>query len=402
MGKLATRSAGPPLNAQMRTHNLKYGCNPHQTFASVELPADGALLVLNGTPSFINILDALNGWQLVRELRRTTGLPAAASFKHVSPAGVAVAGAVSPEELEAFDMAELPSSAVANAYLRARETDPKSSFGDFVAVSDPVDVSLAKLLKIVPSDGIIAPEFNDDALPILRSKKNGQYLLLQIDPKYEPPAREERSVFGFTLTQDRNSRLFTAEDIAEPVVGRLTDSAKLDLLVALSTLKYTQSNSIVCAMNGQTTGIGAGQQSRIDCTRIACQKSDVWRFRQHPAIRAMRFNPSIKRQDRINWRVRIIEGNLDTAESAELEGIVVGKIPHRFAESERAWFDMLPPISLASDGYLPFPDNVREAHRHNVGFIAHPGGSTRDDLVTAACRDLGITLVNTGVRAFHH
>jgi phosphoribosylaminoimidazolecarboxamide formyltransferase/IMP cyclohydrolase len=263
--------------------HLKYGCNPHQTFASFDLPADDALLVLNGTPSFINILDALNGWQLVRELRRTTGLAAAASFKHVSPAGVALVGAISPEEFQAFDIPELPASAIANAYLRARETDPKSSFGDFVAVSDPVDISLARLLKMVPSDGIIAPEFNEDAIPILRSKKGGQYLLLQVDPAYEPPPREERMVFGFTLRQERNSRLFTEKDIAVPVVGRLPDSAKVDLLLALSTLKYTQSNSIVCAMNGQTTGIGAGQQSRIDCTRIACQKSDVWRLRQHPA-----------------------------------------------------------------------------------------------------------------------
>jgi phosphoribosylaminoimidazolecarboxamide formyltransferase/IMP cyclohydrolase len=381
---------------------LKYGCNPHQTFASVELPTDGALLVLNGTPSFINILDALNGWQLVRELRRTTGLPAAASFKHVSPAGVAVAGAISPEEFEAFDIAEPPASAIANAYLRARETDPKSSFGDFVAVSDAVDVSLTKLLKTMPSDGIIAPEFKDDAMPILRSKKGGQYLVLQIDPTYEPPPWEERMVFGFKLRQERNSRLFTAEDIAKPVVGRLTDAAKLDLLLALTTLKYTQSNSIVCTLNGQTTGIGAGQQSRIDCTRIACQKSDVWRFRQHPTIRAMRFNPSVKRQDRINWRVRVIEGNLDTAESAELERILMGKIPQGFPESERTWLGSLPRICLASDGYLPFADNVREAYRHNVGFIAHPAGSTRDDLVSGVCKDLGITLVNTGVRAFHH
>jgi AICAR transformylase/IMP cyclohydrolase PurH len=381
---------------------LKYGCNPHQSFASIELPPDGVLRVLNGTPSFINILDALNGWQLVRELQRTTGLPAAASFKHVSPAGVAVAGSIRAEEFEAFDIAEPPESAIANAYLRARETDPKSSFGDFVAVSDPVDISLAKLLKMVVSDGIIAPAFNEDALPILRSKKSGQYLLLQIDPRYEPPPLEERTVFGFTLRQDRNSRMFTADDLADPVVGRLTDSAKLDLLVALSTVKYTQSNSIVCATNGQTIGVGSGQQSRIDCTRIACHKADVWRFRQHPAIRSMRFNPTVKRQDRINWRVRIIEGNLSAPESAELEGILMGKTPPTSAEAERPWLKTLPPISLASDGYLPFPDNVREAHQHQVGFIAHPGGSTRDDLVTAACKDLGITLVNTGVRAFHH
>jgi phosphoribosylaminoimidazolecarboxamide formyltransferase/IMP cyclohydrolase len=382
---------------------LKYGCNPHQTFARVELPSDDVLRVLNGTPSFINILDALNGWQLVRELRRITGMAAATSFKHVSPAGVAVAGAISAEEFEAFDIAEPPASAIANAYLRARETDPKSSFGDFVAVSEPVDISLAHLLKMVVSDGIIAPAFDDDALPILRAKKSGQYLVVQIDPRYEPPPREERMVFGFVLRQERNSRLFTAEDIADPVVGSLTDSVKLDLLVALTTLKYTQSNSIVCALNGQTVGVGAGQQSRIDCTRIACHKSDVWRFRQHPAIRALRFTPLVKRQDRINWRVRIIEGNLDAAELAELEDVLLDTIRHTFAEaSERAWLKTLPPISLASDGYLPFPDNVREAHRHHVGFIAHPGGSTRDDLVTAACRDLGITLVNTGVRAFHH
>jgi phosphoribosylaminoimidazolecarboxamide formyltransferase / IMP cyclohydrolase len=237
---------------------LKYGCNPHQAFASLTPPFQSALQVLNGTPSFINILDALNGWKLVHELRLATGLPAATSFKHVSPAGAAIAGAISRQELEAFDVAEPPASLIANAYLRAREADPKSSFGDFVAVSDRVDVPLAILLKSVVSDGIIAPAFDDETLPILRQKKSGNYLVLQIDPEYEPQALEERTVFGFVLRQERNSRRFTTDDIAEPVVGRLTDSAKLDLLVAVCTLKYTQSNSIVCVLNGQTVGVGAG------------------------------------------------------------------------------------------------------------------------------------------------
>jgi len=381
---------------------LKYGCNPHQAVASVEVPSDGILRILNGTPSYINVLDALNGWQLVRELRTATGLAAAASFKHVSPAGAAVAGAISADEFEAFDIAEPPASAIANAYLRARETDPKSSFGDFVAVSEPVDRPLATLLKMVVSDGIIAPSFDGDALEILRSKKSGRYLVLQIDPGYEPPEFEERTIFGFVLSQQRNSRLFDAHDIADPVVGRLTDSGKLDLLVALTTLKYTQSNSIVCVTNGQTAGVGAGQQSRIDCTRIACHKADVWRFRQHPAIRSLRFNPSVKRQDRINWRVRLIEGSLDAAESAELDNVLQTVPPAFNAALERPWLKTLPSIVLASDGYLPFPDNVREAHRHHVSIIAHPGGSTRDDVVTQTCRELGVTLVNTGVRAFHH
>jgi phosphoribosylaminoimidazolecarboxamide formyltransferase/IMP cyclohydrolase len=215
---------------------LKYGCNPHQKFASLTTTFQNALQLLNGTPSFINILDALNGWQLVRELRLATGLPAATSFKHVSPAGAAVAGAITDQELEAFDVEEPPASLIANAYLRAREADLKSSFGDFVAVSERVDVPLATLLKSVVSDGIIAPGFDDETLPILRQKKGGNYLVLQIDPAYEPPALEERTVFGFLLRQERNSRRFTPDDIAEPVVGRLTDSAKLDLLVALCTL----------------------------------------------------------------------------------------------------------------------------------------------------------------------
>ena len=381
---------------------LKYGCNPHQMFASLTLPFQNALQVLNGTPSFINVLDALNGWQLVRELRLATGLPAATSFKHVSPAGAAVAGAINHQELEAFDVAAPPASLIANAYLRAREADPKSSFGDFVAVSDRVDIPLAMLLKSVVSDGIIAPGFDDETLPILRQKKGGNYLVLQIDPAYEPPALEERTVFGFLLSQERNSRRFTPDDIAEPVVGRLTDSAKLDLLVALCTLKYTQSNSIVCALNGQTVGVGAGQQSRIDCTRIACQKADIWRLRQHPSIRALQFKPGAKRQDRINWRIRVLEGNIDATERAELQTIL-GDVAAPLNETEKhAWLKSFVPLSLASDGYLPFPDNVREAERHGVGFIAHPGGSIRDDLVSAACKDLGITLVNTGVRAFHH
>jgi phosphoribosylaminoimidazolecarboxamide formyltransferase/IMP cyclohydrolase len=381
---------------------LKYGCNPHQKSASLTQPFQNVLQVLNGTPSFINILDALNGWQLVRELRLATGLPAATSFKHVSPAGAAVAGAISREELEAFDVEEPPASLIANAYLRAREADPKSSFGDFVAVSDRVDVPLAMLLKSVVSDGIIAPGFDDETLPILRQKKGGNYLVLQIDPAYEPPALEERTVFGFLLRQERNSRRFTPDDIAEPAVGRLTDSAKLDLLVALCTLKYTQSNSIVCAFNGQTVGVGAGQQSRIDCTRIACQKADMWRLRQHPSIRALRFKPGVKRQDRINWRIRVLEGNIDAREREELQ-TVLEHVPATLHDGERqSWLQTFAPVSLASDGYLPFPDNVREAQRHGVGFIVHPGGSARDSIVADACRELGIALVTTGVRVFHH
>jgi phosphoribosylaminoimidazolecarboxamide formyltransferase / IMP cyclohydrolase len=331
-----------------------------------------------------------------------TGLPAAASFKHVSPAGAAVAGVITEQELEAFDVTDPPASLIANAYLRAREADPKSSFGDFVAVSDRVDVPLARLLKSVVSDGIIAPGFDDETLAILRQKKGGNYLVLQIDPAYEPPALEERTVFGFVLKQERNSRRFTADDIAELVVGRLTDSAKLDLMVALCTLKYTQSNSIVCALNGQTVGVGAGQQSRIDCTRIACQKADIWRLRQHPSIRGLRFKPGVKRQDRINWRIRILEGNIDATERAELQTIL-GDVTAPLNEAEKhAWLKSFVPLSLASDGYLPFPDNVREAERHGVGFIAHPGGSTRDDLAAGTCKDLGIALVTTGVRVFHH
>src|SRR5262245_827451 len=224
---------------------LKYGCNPHQTSASLTLPFPGALRVLNGTPSCINLLDALNGWQLVRELRTATGLPAASSFKHVSPAGAAVTGTISQQELETFDIAEPPASPIANAYLRSREADPKSSFGDFVAVSETVDLPLAILLKSVVSDGIIAPAFHDDSLSVLRQKKAGNFLIFQIDPAFEPPPSEQRTVFGFVLRQDRNSRRFTADDISKPVVGQLSDSAKLDLLVALCTLKYTQSNSIV-------------------------------------------------------------------------------------------------------------------------------------------------------------
>jgi phosphoribosylaminoimidazolecarboxamide formyltransferase / IMP cyclohydrolase len=382
---------------------LKYGCNPHQTFASLRLPFPDALRVLNGTPSFINVLDALNGWQLVRELSAVTRLPAASSFKHVSPAGAAVAGIISQQELEAFDIAESPASPIANAYLRAREADPRSSFGDFVAVSEAVDLPLAMLLKSVVSDGIVAPAFHDDSLSVLRQKKGGKYLILQIDAAYEPPAVEERTVFGFALKQDRNLRRFTRDDIAASVVGQLTDSAKLDLLVALCTLKYTQSNSIVCALNGQTVGIGAGQQSRIDCTRIACHKADIWRLRQHKSTRSLRFKPGVKRQDRINWRIRVLERTLDVTERAELETILEENVPDRLNDHERdLWFKGFAPVSLASDGYLPFPDNVREAQRHGVGFIAHPGGSTRDDVVAETCRDLGIALVATGVRAFHH
>jgi phosphoribosylaminoimidazolecarboxamide formyltransferase/IMP cyclohydrolase len=382
---------------------LKYGCNPHQPFASIEVPDPDTLQILNGTPSFINILDALNAWPLVRDLKRSTGLAAATSFKHVSPSGVAVEGDISPEQLDVYDVAEAPASPIANAYLRAREADPKSSFGDFIAVSEIVDVPLATFLKTVVSDGIIAPGFDSDALAILRSKKGGRYIALQIDPDYEPAPRERRTVFGFDLEQDRNARPFTGEDITKPVTGELSDSAKLDLLVSLSTLKYTQSNSIVCAVNGQTVGVGAGQQSRIDCTRIACQKADVWRLRHHPSIRSMKFKEGVKRQERINWRVRVIEGDLDATELTELEAVLRQDVPQQLDKNARdTWMKTFHPLSLASDGFIPFADNIREAHRHQVGFIAHPGGSVRDDVVASACRELGITLVNTGVRAFHH
>jgi phosphoribosylaminoimidazolecarboxamide formyltransferase / IMP cyclohydrolase len=375
---------------------LRYGTNPHQTYAAAE-PVDGEaspLRVLSGAPSYINLLDALNGWNLVREARAALGQVVAASFKHVSPAGVATGR---PGELDGE-----PMSAAAMAYALARDVDPKSSYGDVVALSDPVDVATARHLAGVVSDGIVAPGYEEEALSILAAKKRGSYLVIEADPSFEPPARESRDVLGLRLVQDRDAVPVTSDLLRDVVCGTLTDEARRDLLLGLVTLRYTQSNSVAYVADGQVIGIGAGQQSRIDCTRLAGTKADVWHLRRHPRVLGLEFKPETRRQDRVNWRIRYIEGDLTGVEQAAFAA-ALARVPEPLgAEEKREWLSRVRGVSLVSDGFLPFRDNVDEAQRHGVAFIAEPGASTRAGEVEEACRDHGIALVRTGLRLFHH
>lgn len=383
---------------------LKYGCNPHQSFASIEPldPARAPIRVLNGTPSFINFLDALNAWQLVREARVATGLAAAASFKHVSPAGAAVAVPLTPELERAYEVEGKSLTPAALAYVRARGADPKCSFGDFAALSDVVDVATAEFLKGVVSDGIVAPGFEPAALELLRSKKNGAFIVIEADAAFQAPRREGRDVFGMRMLQDRNDHQVTEADLASVVCGVLTPEAKRDLLLGLVAIKYTQSNSVGYALGGQMIGIGAGQQSRVDCTKLAGAKADLWWLGTHPKVLGLRFKRGVKKQDRINWRVRYIEGDLTRFEEAALREALDGPLDPLTSDERREWIGRMRGVSLVSDGFIPFRDNIDHASKHGVSFIAEPGGSTRDQDVEAACREYGIALVHTKLRLFHH
>ncbi len=383
---------------------FKYGCNPQQAFAQVEPVAGGKMPieVLSGTPGYINFLDAVNAFQLVIEARKALGLPAAASFKHVSPAGAAVATPLSAELQQSYEVEGVELSPVAVAYVRARGADPKCSFGDFAAVSDEVDVPLAKYLKTLVSDGIIAPSYAPEALEILKQKKKGSYIVLQADATFVPPAREKRELFGVVMEQDRNAVELGDEHVRNVVCGELTPEAKRDLVLGLVALKYTQSNSVGYSLDGQMIGIGAGQQSRVDCTKLAGSKADVWHLRRHPKVLGLKFKAGIGKQDRINFRVRYIEGDLVPSELIELKEALDQAFSPLTDEEKRDWMKALRGVSLTSDGFLPFRDNVDHAMKHGVSFIAQPGGSTRDDDVAAACREHGIAMAHTGVRLFHH
>ncbi len=383
---------------------LKYGCNPHQSFAAAEALKAGTAPVeaLNGNPSLINLLDALNAWQLVREARAATGLAAAASFKHVSPAGAAVACPLDEDLARAYEVAGQELTPAALAYVRARGADPKCSFGDFAALSDPVDEATARFLKGVVSDGIVAPGFEPAALEILKAKKGGGFIVLRADPDFEPPAREAREVFGMQLVQDRNNHPIGPGDLDNVVCGELDADARRDLLLGLVALKYTQSNSVGYALGGQMVGIGAGQQSRVDCTKLAGGKADLWHLQRHPKVLGLAFRKGVKRQERINWRVRYIEGDLTGYEEQALAEALEGALEPLTPEEKRAWVAELDGVSLVSDGFIPFRDNIDHAQRHGVRFIAQPGGSTRDDEIEAACREYGIAMVHTKLRLFHH
>ena len=382
---------------------LRYGCNPHQREAAFETgDAEPAVRVRSGVPSMINMLDALNAWQLVSELKAAVGLPAAASFKHTSPAGAAVALPLPADLRRAFGVGHQELSPLAIAYARARGADPKSSFGDFAALSDPVDAATADYLRGVVSDGVIAPGFAPGALDVLAAKKRGAFLVLEANPDYAPPLLERREVFGVTLTQTRNSHRINAADLADVPCGELTENARRDLLVGLVTLKYTQSNSVGYVLDGQMIGVGAGQQSRVDCTKLAGAKAAVWHFRRHPKVLDIRFRSTVRRQERVNWRIRYIEGHFSVAERRAFEAATETPPPPLSAEEHASWLGKLDGVSLVSDGFIPFRDNVDLAAKHGVRFIAQPGGSTRDAEVQNACREHGIAMAHTGVRLFHH
>ncbi len=381
---------------------LKYGCNPHQNEAAFESGDSGPVRVLAGTPSMINMLDALNAWQLVAELKEALDAPAAASFKHVSPAGAAIATPLREDLRRAYEVGDRELTPLATAYVRARGADPKCSFGDFVALSDRVDEGTADYLRGVVSDGVIAPGFEPQALATLAAKKGGSFIVIEADPQYRPPATESREVFGVTLTQDRNSRRIAKADLDRVVCGTLTDEGRRDLLLGLITLKYTQSNSVGCALDGQMIGIGAGQQSRVDCTKLAGAKADLWHLGRHPKVLGLEFARGVKRQDRVNWRVRYIEGDMTASEQGAFAAATSSPATALNATERAQWLAELRGVALVSDGFIPFRDNVDHAQKHGVAFIAQPGGSARDDEVVTACEEYGIAMTHTGLRLFHH
>lgn len=392
----------------MNELELKYGCNPNQKPSRIfmENGADLPIEVLNGKPGYINFMDAFNGWQLVKELKRATGLPAATSFKHVSPAGAAVGLPLSDTLKKIYwvdDLGEL--SPLACAYARARGADRMSSYGDFIALSDVCDASTAKMIQREVSDGVIAPGYDADALEILKSKRKGTYNIIKIDENYVPAPIERKQVFGITFEQGRNELVINDELFSNIVTEskELPESAKIDLAIALITLKYTQSNSVAYACGGQAIGIGAGQQSRIHCTRLAGQKADNWYLRQSPQVLGLQFVDDIRRADRDNAiDLYIGEDYMDVLADGAWEKIFKVKPPVFTREEKRAWLDTMKDVSLGSDAFFPFGDNIERAHKSGVKYIAQPGGSIRDDNVIETCNKYGMTMAFTGIRLFHH
>ena len=386
---------------------LKYGCNPNQKPSRIfvengELPIE----VLNGRPGYINFMDAFNGWQLVKELREATGLPAATSFKHVSPAGAAVGLPLSDVEKKIYwvdDQGDM--SPLACAYARARGADRMSSFGDFISLSDVCDVDTANIIKHEVSDGVIAPGYEPEALEILKTKKKGNYNIIKIDSEYKPDPVERKQVFGVTFEQGRNEM-----PIDEAFLGKLVtenkevpDDAKRDLIIALITLKYTQSNSVCYVKGGQAIGIGAGQQSRIHCTRLAGQKADNWLLRQCPKVLELPFREDVGRPNRDNAiDVYMSDDYMDVLTDGEWEKVFTEKPDSLTREEKRAWLDQMDGVALGSDAFFPFSDNIQRAYRSGVKYIAQPGGSIRDDLVIEACNEYGIAMYFSGMRLFHH
>ena len=392
----------------MKELELKYGCNPNQKPSRIymengELP----IKVLNGKPGYINFLDAFNGWQLVKELKKATGLPAATSFKHVSPAGAAVGLPLSEVERKIYwvDDMDVEFTPLANAYIRARGADRMSSFGDFISLSDVCDKETALVIKREVSDGVIAPGYTDEALEILKAKKKGNYNVIEIDPNYVPAPIEHKEVFGITFEQGRNE-LVIDEHFFDNIVTEnkeIPDSAKMDLAISMITLKYTQSNSVCFVKDGQAIGVGAGQQSRVHCTRLAGQKADNWYLRQCPKVLNLPFKDTITRAERDNAiDVYIGEEYMDVLADGAWEKTFTEKPEVFTREEKRAWLDGLTDVTLGSDAFFPFSDNIERAHKSGVKYIAEPGGSVRDDAVIDTCNKYGMVMAFTGIRLFHH
>jgi len=386
---------------------LKYGCNPNQKPSRIfmeggELPLE----VVNGRPGYINFLDALNSWQLVCELKKATGMPAAASFKHVSPAGAAIGNPLTDVLKKIYFVpADMELSPLACAYARARGADRMSSFGDFIALSDTCDAATAQLIRHEVSDGVIAPGYTDEALAILKEKRKGGYNIIKIDPDYVPAETERKQVFGITFEQGRQSLEINNEMISNVVTRNktLTEAQKRDLLIALITLKYTQSNSVCYVKDGQAIGVGAGQQSRIHCTRLAGGKADNWHLRQHEKVLSLPFREDIGRPDRDNAiDVYISEDWQDVLDDGRWERLFTTRPEPLTREEKRAYLDTVTDVALGSDAFFPFGDNIERAHRSGVTCIAQPGGSIRDDQVIAKCDEYGIAMAFTGIRLFHH
>jgi phosphoribosylaminoimidazolecarboxamide formyltransferase / IMP cyclohydrolase len=390
----------------MKELTLRYGTNPNQNPARVYMQ-DGSELpitVLGGSPGYINLLDALNAWQLVRELKQTIGQPAATSFKHVSPSGVAIAVPLSDILKKIYFVDDMELSPLATTYARARGVDRMSSFGDFIALSDTVDISTAKLIAREVSDGVIAPAYEPEALEILKKKKQGKYAVIQIDSAYEPQVTETRQVFGVTMEQHRNDRPVTRADFANIVTQSkdLPESAVRDMFIAWITLKFTQSNSVCYVADGQTIGVGAGQQSRVHCARLAGSKADLWRLRQHPSVLALPFKEGIKRPDRDNAIDQFLQPDVTDAEKNNWRNVFT-EIPTQLtSEERRTWLDGSTDVTLGSDAFFPFRDSIDRAAKSGVKYVLQPGGSNRDEGVIAACDEYGMTMVFSGLRLFHH
>lgn len=392
----------------MNEIQLKYGCNPNQKPSRIYMEdgSDLPVKVLNGKPGYINFLDAFNGWQLVKELKQATGLPAATSFKHVSPAGAAVGLPLTETLAKIYwvdDLGEL--SPLACAYARARGADRMSSFGDFIALSDVCDADTARLIKREVSDGVIAPGYTDEAMELLMQKKKGNYNIIQIDPSYVPAEIERKQVYGITFEQGRNELAINDELFSNIVTKNkeFPEEAVMDMKIAMITLKYTQSNSVCYVKGGQAIGIGAGQQSRVHCTRLAGQKADNWYLRQAPQVLNLQFVDSLGRADRDNTiDVYIGEEYEDVLREGEWQKRFKVKPPVFTREEKRAWLDKNTGVALGSDAFFPFGDNIERAHKSGVAYVAQPGGSIRDDHVIATCNKYGMTMAFTGIRLFHH